>query len=113
MDNLKLADWKVSYELINNDTMIKMMDNHDTYFGMVSYKPNVEEATIYINTEKDYDHRITLIHEFLHIMMIDYIQYIKSRYNVTDLFSNQLEERFINRLTYSIMNIMDNRYINE
>jgi hypothetical protein len=120
MDNMMIGDWSVDYKLLDPQEMIEVDASDSGYTsGNIKIFGNHQEASIYLNKNcnnkfgKTINH--VLIHEFIHLLMYDLDSYIDAKFPNTykDNHFNELEEQFVNRVTSSIWNIMNNRYIND
>jgi Zn-dependent peptidase ImmA (M78 family) len=115
-----IGDWDVDYELLDFQKMIDVDASDSGYTsGNIKTYGNHQEALIYLN--KNCSNRFrktikhTLIHEFIHLLMYDLDSYINAKFPNTykDDYFNELEEQFVNRVTSSIWNIMNNRYVDD
>jgi len=120
IDNMMIGDWSVDYELLDPQKMIDVDVSDNGYTnGNIRLFTRHQEAQIYLNNNccskfgRTINH--VLIHEFIHLLMHDFDSYINAKFPNTykDDYFNELEEQFVNRVTSSIWNIMNNRYINE
>jgi hypothetical protein len=111
---MKLGNWRISLDSANKKDMHYYV-NSDGAWGCCNKNRNMQQASIYINTdrpqkdENDETWEHTLIHEMLHIMFDELNEYVEHKcpdLREDDLY-NTIVERLLNMLSYTIYDSLE------
>lgn len=119
-DILPLGNWRISMQMANSHDMSHYVETPDAY-GACNKNRNMMYAEVFINQEKprvdSYGEtwEVTLLHELLHIVLDDFIEYVEMKYpeSYEDPFFQTKVERLINLLSYSFYKALTTNLITE